>query len=331
MRIPDARDVNFDIDTYLNRFVPRSRLNFLPWPISRFLGYRNTPQRKEIGNVVVWGWSFLGAFCGIALIEGVVQSSPLLQAHHPPIIIGSIGAAAILEYNTIESPLAQPRNSVLGQVIATVIGVGITRLFQLSPRFEELRWLAGALSVGTASACMGLTKTTHPPAGATALLAAVNPEITDLGWFLVPLILISSLLMLASALVINNIQRQFPAYWWTPADLSSRKPHDIETASQARQPQLVEKSTHEHDSTIGEENRIVITGDRIIVPDWMYLAGMEKGMLEILKNRMHQSQQPENDLAVTRTMDSDHTEVDDINYSPGQSCPPFEYDRTIGS
>ncbi len=88
MKLPAARDVNFDIDKYLNRFVPRSRLYLLPQPISWFLGYRDKP-RKEIGNVLVWGWSFVGAFCGVALIEGVVKSSPEIQSYAPPLILGS--------------------------------------------------------------------------------------------------------------------------------------------------------------------------------------------------------------------------------------------------
>jgi CBS-domain-containing membrane protein len=66
---------------------------------------------------------------------------------------------------------------------------------------------------------MGITKTVHPPAGATALLAATDPGISRMGWFLLPFVLLCSILMLCCALVVNNIQRQFPMYWWTPVDL----------------------------------------------------------------------------------------------------------------
>ena len=69
---------------------------------------------------------------------------------------------------------------MLSHVFASVIGVGITKIFALLPpeRFLDLRWLAGALAVGASSAVMSMTKTVHPPAGATALLAATTPEIT---------------------------------------------------------------------------------------------------------------------------------------------------------
>lgn len=95
------------------------------------------------------------------------------------------GAAAVLVYGAIESPLAQPRALLGGHFIAALIGVSITKLFSLlhnEQKFDELRWLAGSLSTATAIVAMQITETTHPPAGASALLAAVNPEITDLGW-----------------------------------------------------------------------------------------------------------------------------------------------------
>jgi CBS-domain-containing membrane protein len=91
----------------------------------------------------------------------------------------------VLVYGAIESPLAQPRALLGGHFIASLIGVSITKLFSLlhnEQRFDELRWLAGSLSTASAIVVMQITETTHPPAGASALLAAVSPEITDLGW-----------------------------------------------------------------------------------------------------------------------------------------------------
>jgi len=98
------------------------------------------------------------------------------------------GASAVLVYGAIESPLAQPRALLGGHFLASLIGVCITKLFSLShdeQRFDELRWLAGSLSTATAIVAMQITETTHPPAGASALLAAVSPEITELGWLVI--------------------------------------------------------------------------------------------------------------------------------------------------
>lgn len=211
------------------------------------------------------------------------------------------GAAAILEYNTIESPLAQPRNLILGHLLSALVGVCITKLFALLPqaRFEDLRWLAGALAVGVSSVVMGSTKTVHPPAGATALLAATSPEITALGWYLLALVMLGSTLMLASACIINNIHRRFPIYWWTPIDLSNslhrRASSGIEKVSQA------EKEEEQSDAESGRrlsrvktreevhydrEHEIKITAKYIVVPDWLEMNDWERNILEILRERL---------------------------------------------
>lgn len=221
---------SFDIDAYLNHIIPRPRFYILPRPISYWFGYRTPPkngeqqqaQKPATSVLLVWLFSFLGAFIGISIIENVFRNLPLLGGRPAPLVIASFGAAAILEYNTIESPLSQPRNLIFGHFLSAVIGVGITKLFHLLPetRFEELRWLAGALSVACASTVMGVTKTVHPPAGATALLAATTIEVTELGWWLLPLVLLASVLMLVSAMLVNNLYKRFPLYWWTPVDLA---------------------------------------------------------------------------------------------------------------
>jgi CBS-domain-containing membrane protein len=63
---------------------------------------------------------------------------------------------------------------------------------------------------------MQLTKTTHPPAGATALLPCIEPTIWALRWYFLPVVLLSSALVLASALLVNNVQRQYPKFWIAP-------------------------------------------------------------------------------------------------------------------
>jgi CBS-domain-containing membrane protein len=62
---------------------------------------------------------------------------------------------------------------------------------------------------------MAMTKTVHPPAGATALLAAVDPQVRELGWCLVPVVMLSVGLMFGVALVVGNLQRCYPLYWWS--------------------------------------------------------------------------------------------------------------------
>ncbi|RDW77135.1 hypothetical protein BP6252_05188 [Coleophoma cylindrospora] len=276
---------DFNIDQYLNPYIPRPRLHLLPKPLSWILGYRDTPRQHLIGNLLIAFWSFVGAVAGICVIEAVFHTHPI-QSQGTPIIIASFGAAAILEFNTITSPLAQPRNAFMGQLCASLIGVGLTKLFALSIHFESLRWIAGALAVGLTSALMTLTNTIYPPAGATALVAATNPVVADLGWFLVPVMVLGNVLMLSCACVVNNVQRRWPLYWWTGDDLTGGRESDLED---------VEK--HEG------RGEIVVTAERVDIPAWMVVSEEENRMLDALRLRLQHK------LGVSRTMDSDLTQV----------------------
>lgn len=217
------------------------------------------------------------------------------------------GAAAVLEYNTIDSPLSQPRNALLGQVFSSVIGVGITKLFKLNSDFENLRWIAGALSVGLASAAMGITKTIHPPAGATALLASTSPEIEKIGWMLVPLIILGSVLMLGVACVVNNIQRTFPVYWWTPVDLNRPKKEDVEGQTKKDEKNEHAETSSFDDYVQGSDGRIVIDGEHIVIPRWLSMDAEERIVLEILRQKLREGEA----LESTATRDTSRTQVND--------------------
>ena len=80
--------LNFDIDRYINPFVPRSRLHLLPRPISWFLGYRSQPMPR-IGSVLVWWWSFFGGFVAILVVEAVFHTQAI-RDHGSPIVIASL-------------------------------------------------------------------------------------------------------------------------------------------------------------------------------------------------------------------------------------------------
>ncbi|KAL0957847.1 hypothetical protein HGRIS_000032 [Hohenbuehelia grisea] len=213
------------------------------WPLwfTRWLGYRASPPPKR-ADWVVWLWSFIGAFCGISLIQAVFGHAQYFIGRGVPPIIASYvrtscldslhpspknlctptsqGASAVLIYGAIDAPLAQPRALFGGHFIGALTGVIITKLVHLVPteeRYLELQWFAGSLACATAIVLMQMTSTTHPPAGATALLAAVNKDVRDLSWYYLPVILLTSTLALAVALLINNIQRRYPVFWFQPA------------------------------------------------------------------------------------------------------------------
>ncbi len=73
--------------------------------------------------------------------------------------------------------------------------------------FSGTLWLAAALAVSVSIALMHMTRTLHPPGGATALIAVIgSSKIHALGYMyaFVPVIA-GAFLMLFVALVVNNI------------------------------------------------------------------------------------------------------------------------------
>lgn len=167
--------------------------------------------------------------------------------------------------------------------------MSICKLFRLSDDFESIRWLGGALSCATATAVMAMTKTVHPPAGATALLAVVDDEVVKLGWFLIPVMMLGCGLMLAVALLTNNIERRFPSYWWTPEDLS-RKQSALQTkgGEHASEDETKDVEANEATSSRAEcrVGEVVIRAGQVIVPEHLFLTPEEQHLLESLSNRL---------------------------------------------
>jgi hypothetical protein len=190
-----------------------------------------------------------------------------------------------LEYNAIRSPLGQPRNALLGHTFSALIGVGISKLFQYHSEYESIKWLAGAVACGVSSAVMLLTGTVHPPGGASAVLAATDPVITAMGWYFVGLVVWGTSLMVFVGLIVNNIQRQFPIYWWTPLDLTRAKMEDEETVPDGRGG-LERKETGEEQEYDYDIERIQITGAEVLLPGDLSLNAEEAKVLERLRERL---------------------------------------------
>ncbi|KAL3465884.1 HPP family-domain-containing protein [Aspergillus heterothallicus] len=276
---------HLDIDAALNPYLPRPPWRHLPRSVSHFFGYRGDEQPKAVGNLVIAYWSLIGVFCGVLLISEVSLHIPEFRNHHAPIIVGSFGAAAVLEFCAIESPFAQPRNAFFSQLIASIIGVAIAKLFALNPSAQAKPEIAGSLACAITTMAMVLTNTVHPPAGATALLAAT--ELHEVGWWLIPIMLLGCSLMLTVALLLNNIQRRFPVYWWTPHQLGKSPkphPHDIEHAPETKQ----ESDSGSSVSGYSEPMQVVIREGRVLVPDNLWLDADEREVLERICERMQE-------------------------------------------
>lgn len=247
--------IDFDIDRYINPWIPHNRVGYLPAPISRFLGYRKDAY-KEPPILVQWFSAFVGAFIGILIVGAIFKYAPGVTNHNPPVIVASLGASAILDYSAIRSPLAQPRNSVLGQGFSAIIGVAIAKLFQLNSDFDNIQWIAGAMACACASLVMCMTNTIHPPGGATAVIACTQANVISMGWWYVPITTLGAVAMLAVALLWNNILRQFPVFWWTPADVGGK----LRKAREDESEKDVEKKADRQDSDTSRSVEIFIDG-----------------------------------------------------------------------
>jgi len=125
-------------------------------------------------------------------------------------LIASFGASAALVFNACGAPLAQPRNVIGGHFISAVVGVSA---YQCIP----MEWLAVPVACAGAIGMMDLTKTLHPPAAATAIIAVIgSQQIHDLGFAfaLVPCVS-SSAILVATAIATNRAAgRTYPVFWW---------------------------------------------------------------------------------------------------------------------
>jgi CBS-domain-containing membrane protein len=155
-------------------------------------------------------WSLAGSAIGISLC--VYLSELYFEPRELTLLIGSLGASSVLAYGASKSPFSQPRNLIGGHIISGLAGVASYQLFGWSP------WLASAIAVSAAMGAMMVTKTLHPPGGATALIAVIGgPKIHALGFLyaFIPAGL-GAFILCAVALLVNNLarNRKYPEFWY---------------------------------------------------------------------------------------------------------------------
>ena len=144
-------------------------------------------------------FSYIGSFIGIAALAYLSISSGY------PLIAAPFGAAAVLVFAVPNSPLAQPRNLIFGNLLGAIVSVIMVFLFGSEP------WVM-ALAVATAIKLMQLTKTLHPPGGAVALVGVMSQA--KLSFVFTP-VLIGSIVLLLCTVVFNNLipERSYPKHW----------------------------------------------------------------------------------------------------------------------
>lgn len=121
---------------------------------------------------------------------------------HYPLVVAPFGASTVLLFGYPASPLAQPRNIVLGNTVAAAVSVGCVAALGSSP-------LAMGLAVGLAIALGQVLRCLHPPAGAVALLGVLLRA--KVGFVLMPM-LAGSLLLVLMAMLFSRLRQSGEAY-----------------------------------------------------------------------------------------------------------------------
>ncbi len=143
-------------------------------------------------------FSWLGAFLGIATLA-------YLTSQDHPFIAAPLGATAVLVFGVPDSPLAQPRNVIGGNLIAAIVCVTFVQVFGTAP------WVMAA-AVATTIKLMQLTRSVHPPSGAVALLGVL----THASWsYVFTPVLAGSIVIVFCTVLFNNAApgRTYPKHW----------------------------------------------------------------------------------------------------------------------
>ncbi len=172
--------------------------------IKKFLPYVLTDAGQlSTGEKLRSGLAAFGGILLVGLISSYFVSGPGL-----PLMVGSMGASAVLVFCASHSPLAQPWPLVGGNLLSALIGVTVAKLIH-----DPV--LGAALAVSLAALLMLLTHSLHPPGGALALIPLLGGQnIQSLGYEFVLLpVGLNVLVLLMAALLINNLlpTRRYPA------------------------------------------------------------------------------------------------------------------------
>lgn len=148
----------------------------------------------------------LGSLLGLVVVGEVARVASGGDLGLGPLLIGPIGASAVLLFAVPASPLAQPRAVLGGNVISALVGVACAM-------FIPQPVVAAALAVSLAIVTMMLARCLHPPGGAMALTAVIGGSaVRDLGFSfaLVPVGLCSLLLVIAGIGLNRLMGRSYP-------------------------------------------------------------------------------------------------------------------------
>jgi CBS domain-containing membrane protein len=118
----------------------------------------------------------LGALVGLG-VAGLFLLSPSIDLQQGLFLMAPFGASSVLLFAVPNSPLAQPWSAIVGNIVSALVAISICLLLH-DPVLKV------AVAVCAAIAVMILCRALHPPGGAVAMTAALNPDLVDkLGYY----------------------------------------------------------------------------------------------------------------------------------------------------
>jgi CBS-domain-containing membrane protein len=132
---------------------------------------------------------------GAALAIGILAFADSVQSDIV-LLMAPFGATAVLVFGVPDSPLAQPKNVILGHLITAFIGICFVEFIGVTP-------LSLSIATGLAVSAMLFTKTTHPPAGANPVLIMLAGQ----SWaFLVTPVLLGAVILVIIGKVVSRVR-----------------------------------------------------------------------------------------------------------------------------
>lgn len=167
-----------------------------------------------------------------------------------------------------------------GHIISSLVGIIIQQLFlnikkdwdSTSSQFIAVQWVGGATAMALALFFMQLTKTVHPPGGATALIAVVTSNILEMKWFYIGVVTLCATVMVTIACLVNNIERRYPQYWWQPAQLPLKiDPTVLSTVMSTHSTHTMRTTTHNNHDVERADSNSTITNDQSMDDQGMFV------------------------------------------------------------
>ena len=175
--------------------------------------------------------SIAGGLTGILAvyyISTLMLDNPFSQV----IVLGPIGASAVLLFAVPQGALSQPWQVIGGNFLSAAVGVTCYK-------FIPDTLLSASVAVALAIGVMHYLRCLHPPGGATALTAVIGgDEIHELGYgFLFEPVLINVVVIVAIAIMFNY------AFHWRryPAHLAKRHKRSEEVQGNEREYELTQE------------------------------------------------------------------------------------------